>query len=128
MKTKDNDILKKEGYLKEMPFCLPEGYMESLSNELKAIPQRDTKKIPMFQRLVPYISLAAAFAMIVTIGGFILEKTTETDLSYEDYIVFSEDMTNTIFYDTETQYAEAFSDEDIIEYLIHTGVEIEELY
>ncbi len=128
MKTQDNDILKQDGNLKEMPFSLPEGYMESLRKELKTIPQRNTKKIPIFNRIIPYVSLAAAFAMIVTIGGFILEKTTETDLSYEDYIVFSEDMTNTIFYDTETQYAEAFSDEDIIEYLIHTGVEIEELY
>lgn len=128
MKTQDNDILKQDGNLKEMPFSLPEGYMESLRKELKTIPQRNTKKIPIFNRIIPYVSLAAAFAMIVTIGGFILEKTTETDLSYEDYIVFSEDMTNTIFYNTETQYAEAFSDEDIIEYLIHTGVEIEELY
>lgn len=128
MKTQDNDILKQDGNLKEMPFSLPERYMESLRKELKTIPQRNTKKIPIFNRIIPYVSLAAAFAMIVTIGGFILEKTTETDLSYEDYIVFSEDITNTIFYNTETQYAEAFSDEDIIEYLIHTGVEIEELY
>jgi hypothetical protein len=128
MKTQDNDILKKDGNLKEMPFLLPEGYMESLRNELKTIPQRDTKKIPIFKRIIPYMSLAAAFAMIVTIGGFILEKTTQQDFSHEDYIVFSEDMTNTIFYDTEELYADALSDDDIIEYLIYTGVEIEELY
>lgn len=128
MKTQDNDILKQDGNLKEMPFSLPEGYMESLRKELKTIPQRNTKKIPIFNRIIPYVSLAAAFAMIVTIGGFILEKTTQQDLSYEDYIVFSDDMTNTIFYDTEELYADALSDDDIIEYLIYTGVEIEELY
>ena len=128
MKTQDNDILKECGNLKEMPFSLPEGYLESLRNELKAIPRLDEKKVPIFRRLIPYISLAAAFAMIVTIGGFILEKTDGTDFSHEDYIVFSEDMTNTILYDTDEQYADALSDDDIIEYLIYTGVEIEELY
>ena len=128
MKTQDNDILKQDGNLKEMPFSLPEGYMESLRKELKTIPQRNTKKISIFNRILPYISLAAAFAMIVTIGGFILEKTTQQDLSYEDYIVFSDDMTNTLLYDTDELYADALSDDDIIEYLIYTGVEIEELY
>ena len=29
MKTQDNDILKQDGNLKEMPFSLPEGYMEA---------------------------------------------------------------------------------------------------
>ena len=111
-----------------MPFSLPEGYMESLRKELKTIPQRNTKKISIFNRILPYVSLAAAFAMIVTIGGFILEKTTQQDLSYEDYIVFSDDMTNTLLYDTDELYADALSDDDIIEYLIYTGVEIEELY
>jgi hypothetical protein len=128
MKTQDNDILKQDGNLKEMPFSLPEGYMESLRKELKTIPQRNTKKISIFNRIIPYVSLAAAFAMIVTIGGFILEKTTQQDLSYEDYIVFSDDMTNTLLYDTDELYADALSDDDIIEYLIYTGVEIEELY
>lgn len=128
MKTQDNDILKQDGNLKETPFSLPEGYMESLRKELKTIPQRNTKKISIFNRIIPYVSLAAAFAMIVTIGGFILEKTTQQDLSYEDYIVFSDDMTNTLLYDTDELYADALSDDDIIEYLIYTGVEIEELY
>jgi hypothetical protein len=128
MKTQDNDILKQDGNLKEMPFSLPEGYMESLRKELKTIPQRNTKKISIFNRILTYVSLAAAFAMIVTIGGFILEKTTQQDLSYEDYIVFSDDMTNTLLYDTDELYADALSDDDIIEYLIYTGVEIEELY
>ena len=128
MKTQDNDILKQDGNLKEMPFSLPEGYMESLRKELKTTPQRNTKKIPIFNRIIPYVSLAAAFAMIVTIGGFILEKTTQQHLSYEDYIVFSDDMTNTLLYDTDELYADALSDDDIIEYLIYTGVEIEELY
>ena len=126
MKTQDNDILKQDGNLKEMPFSLPEGYMESLRKELKTIPQRNTKKISIFNRILPYVSLAAAFAMIVTIGGFILEKTTQQDLSYEDYIVFSDDMTNTLLYDTDELYADALSDDDIIEYLIYTGVDLED--
>jgi hypothetical protein len=45
-----------------------------------------------------------------------------------DYIVFSDDMTNTLLYDIDELYADALSDDDIIEYLIYTGVEIEELY
>lgn len=128
MKTQENDILKRDGDLKEMSFSLPEGYMDSLRKELKTIPQRNVKKISIFRRMTPYISLAAAFALIVTVGRFILENTTEDDFSHEDYIVFNEDMTNTLYDETDEQYADALSDEDIMEYLIYTGVEIEELY
>lgn len=128
MKTLDKDILQNNSQLKETPFCLPEGYMDSLKNELKAIPRLKTKKRPLFKVLSPYISLAAAFAMIVTIGGLLLKNTATNDFTSEDYILFSEDMTNIILDMSEDQYAEALTDDDIIEYLIYSGVEIEELY
>ena len=128
MRNSDKDILQSNRELKGNPFRLPEGYIDSLKSELKTIPKQKEEKRPVFQILLPYISLAAAFAMIVAIGGLLLEKTATEDFTDYDYILFSEDMTNTVIDMSEDQYADALTDEDIIEYLIYSGVEIEELY
>lgn len=125
MKTQDKDILEN---MKKMPFRLPEGYMDSLKAELKTIPERKERKINVFQRLAPYVSLAAAFALIATAGGVLIKDTMEEEYGYEDYIVFSEDMTSIILYDSEDQYADVLTEEDLIDYLIYTGTEVEELY
>ena len=51
-------------------------------------------------------------------------------MTEEDYILFSENMMNTIAYEMEysDQLAEAeISDEDIINYLIYSGITAEEI-
>ena len=73
------------------------------------------------------MAIAAAAALLIAAGTFLLERESESDLTQEDYIVFSEDMTNTIFYETDEIYAEAVTEDDIIEYLIYTGVDVEDL-
>ena len=118
------DILKDNISLKEMPFSTPEGYFDRLKDDLKT----GQGKSGSWKHLTPYLALVAMFALLVAAGGFFLERTTDDGFSQEDYIVFSEEMTNTIFYDSDEQYADAVTEDDIIEYLIYTGTEIDELY
>ena len=122
------DILLDCQELKKMPFTVPEGYFESFKEE--------TRK-PMVQKLsfrkivMPYIAVAAMFAFMVTTGTLLLERSTpEYQMTEEDYFMFSDNMMNTIAYEMEygTQFAEAeINDEDIINYLIYTGVTAEQI-
>lgn len=129
MKNFEHDILQSSPELKKMPYTVPEGYFSSLKHELatktKAAP---VVRVSFWRRLAPYVSLAAMFVFMVAAGGFFLEHMTDQeDYSYEDFIVFSDSMTNTIYYETAEQYAEASEpdEEDIVEYLIYIGVSAE---
>lgn len=118
------DILKDNISLKDMPFSTPEGYFDELKAELITGREKQRGR----KHFTSYLALAAMFTLILAAGGFFLERTTDEGFSHEDYIVFSEDMTNTIFYESDEQYADAVTYDDIIEYLIYTGTEIEDLY
>lgn len=126
MKTDNKDILKENLKLKDMPFSVPEGYFDSFKRE---VCKQQTPSL--WKRFVPYASVAASFLLIVSAGIFILEKTVSKDLmSQEDYIVFSDNMMNTISYEMDSDYklAEAeINDEDIINYLIYSGISAEEI-
>ena len=117
-----NDILDNKS-LKAMPYEVPRGYFDELQKSLNA-KSSDRHSI----RYTPYMAIAAAAALLIAAGTFLLERESESDFTQEDYIVFSEDMTNTIFYETDEIYAEAVTEDDIVEYLIYTGTEIDELY
>jgi hypothetical protein len=124
MKPAEKDILRDNPQLKAMPFETPSGYFETLKDGLKAGGIQPSVWI----RTAPYVALAAMFTVLVAAGGFFLTGYGEDEFTEEDYIVFSEDMTNTIFYDSDLQYADALTEDDIIEYLIHSDVDVEELY
>ena len=126
MKTENKDILKDNPKLKDMPFSVPEGYFESFRQGISI------QQAPSFwKRSAPYVSVAAAFLLIMSVGTLILEKTVPGyEMTQEDYILFSDNMMNTISYemDEEYQIAEAeINDEDIINYLIYTGISAEEI-
>ena len=121
-----NDILNSHlSELRKMPFRVPEGYFEGLQDSLRI----DEKHAPaearsFLGRMAPYASMAAAFAIMVTAGTAILKNVTEkSDMTYEDYIVHSEIM---IIDEEETEdtYQEADA-QDIVEYLIHSGITAE---
>ena len=126
MKDLERDILQ-EASLKECPYSVPEGYFESLKE--RAVKYSKPAPVPVFQFkriLMTAVSLAAMFTLMVTAGTFFLEKATPAeDMTHEDYIVFSDGYFDLEMYDgsMSEQYAEAsVSDEDIVEYLIYTGV------
>lgn len=127
MKDFERDILQ-EVSLKNNPYSVPEGYFESLKDRAVKY-SKPAEVAPMqFKRiLTTAISMAAMFIIMVTAGTMLLKGVTpEEDLTEEDYIVFSDGYFDLEMYDTDgiaEQYADAYvSDEDIIEYLIYTGM------
>jgi hypothetical protein len=107
MKTEEKDILQNRG-LKQTPYDVPEGYLSSLEQSLKDIPCQNREKVTTWKKMTPYIAMAAMFALIMAAGGFFVEKSWTENKTTE-------------------QYAEVVTKDDILEYLIYTGVEIEEL-
>ncbi|MBO7192542.1 MAG: hypothetical protein J6V17_04040 [Bacteroidales bacterium] len=122
------DILQDCQELKKMPFTVPEGYFESFKKEVR---KPMVQKLSFRKIVMPYIAVAAMFAFMVTTGTLLLERSTpEYQMTEEDYFMFSDNMMNTIAYEMEygTQFAEAeINDEDIINYLIYTGVTAEQI-
>ena len=125
---KGNDILKDCTELKQMPFSVPEGYFESFKKK-NAMPV--CRKVSLWNRMAPYAAMAAVFVFLVSAGTFLLEKSSpDYNMTEEDYVMFADNMMNTIAYEMEfgSQIAEAdLSDEDIINYLIYTGVTAEHI-
>ena len=81
--------------------------------------------------MMAFSLLLAMLTLLFAAGGFFLEHLNREEFTQEDYIVFSEDMTNTLFYTMEEEYelyADVLTEDDIIEYLIYTDTEIDELY
>lgn len=128
MKQTDMDIFQDSPELKKMPFSVPEGYFDSLREDLK---KPRTIKMSVWGRLSPYAAVAAVFIFMVSAGTFFLEQTTpDQDMTEEDYMLFSDNMTISAIYEMEEdgQIAEAgIADEDIIEYLIYSGITAEEI-
>lgn len=114
--------------LKKTPYSVPEGYFASFGENLRLIQTEDEKSFTF--RLAPYISMAAAFLLIVSAGTFLLRNTVSSDyMTYEDYIVHS-DMMISVIYDEDEQNVDAVADmneDEIIEYLIYTGTTAENI-
>lgn len=121
MTTDMNDILDNKS-LKAMPYDVPEGYFDNLRSSLLQKSVKPQKRWPS------YIAIAASFALLIAAGGWLMLNDKPSDFSQEDYIVFSDDMTNTVMYEDDLWYADAATEEDMIEYLIYIGTEIDELY
>ena len=125
---KEKDILKDCLQLKQMPFTVPEGYFEAFKAEAS---KPMVRKLDFRTRIAPYAAMAAVFIFMVTAGTFLLEKSVpEYQITEEDYVMFSDNIMSTIAYEMEYGYqlAEAeISEEDIIDYLIYTGVSAEQI-
>ena len=125
---KEKDILTDFPELKQVPFTVPDGYFETFKSEAS---KPMVRKIDFRTRIAPYAAMAAVFIFMVTAGTFLLERSIpEYQMTEEDYIMFSDNFMTSIAYEMEygTQLAEAeISDEDIINYLIYTGITAEEI-
>ena len=67
---------------KQMPYSVPEGYMQSMQQRLEAIPDR-AKGSSSWQKISPYLALAAVFAAAFVIGGTLLKRTIPSSSSEE---------------------------------------------
>ena len=129
MKT-EMDILKSARELKTMPYSTPEGYFDRVKVEIKsAATESKESQRHLLARLAPYAAMAAVFVFLVTAGTFFLEKTTKSEQSQiEEYYFYSNMIPVTDPYAIETvqvEYESAVADEDIIEYLIYSGITAE---
>ena len=128
MKTKEKDILKDDKALKEMPFNTPEGYFESMKLGLKDKKLVDGK-ISNNTGWTRF-SIAAAIAVLVAAGTlFFRHPSSENEFTEEDYLVFSDEFSTDVIYSASTLYAysENLSEEDIIEYLIDSDWEVDDI-
>jgi hypothetical protein len=73
--------------------------------------------------------MAATFILMVTAGTFFLQRTTPyEEFTQEDFLVFSSDVSIMDYYEEMDHIADAgIADEDIVEYLIYSGVSAEEI-
>lgn len=73
---------------KQMPYSMPEGYMQSVQQRLEAIPDRakgvgSRPAASPWQKVSPYLALAAVFAAAFVIGGTLLKRTVPSSFSEE---------------------------------------------
>ena len=126
MKEMKRDILAENPQLRKQAHTVPEGYFEEFKSQMK--PYR-TAQQNWAERLVPLVSMAAPFILLATAGTFFLQRTTPSeDITQEDFLVFSNDVSKIDYYEEMDHIADAdVADEDIIEYLIYSGVSAEEI-
>ena len=126
MKEMKRDILAENPQLRKEAYDAPEGYFEDFKSRMR--PHQDVQRGRM-EKLVPYISIAASFIFIVTAGTFFLQRTALTEeFTQEDYLLFANSMVNVEYYEDNGQLAEAaMAEEEIIEYLIYSGISAEEI-
>lgn len=81
---KEEDKLNKK-YGKENPFTVPEGYFDNLTHEIMSkLPEKETifteeKEISMWQRVRPWLYMAAMFIAILLPIRFMINQTTNPD-------------------------------------------------
>ena len=124
MKDSERNIMYDDS-LRKCPYSVPEGYFDSLKE--RAVKYAQPAPVFQFKRvLYTAVSMVAMFILMVTAGTFFLKGVTSAeDLTQEDYMVFTDGYIDLELYDDglSEQYADAsISNEDIVEYLIYTGV------
>ena len=70
-----------------MPYSVPEGYMQSMQQRLEAIPV-SAKGPSSWQKISPYLALAAVFAAAFVIGGTIFRQTAARSSSSEETLAY----------------------------------------
>ena len=107
-------------------FKVPEGYFEGLKARLNRIPEQRAELGPV-QRIKPYLALAASFAAILIAGNVVLRSTAERILSDDFYeeLGYVSLLQADEYLQSDTARQDTISDEDVINYLIDSGVSTE---
>jgi len=126
------------------PYGVPGGYFDSLKERLSKIPSaegvpsitqetetRETPSVTLWQKIKPLVAIAAAFLIMVTAGTALLRKATPSSSEHDEIIAnytYVAPYTDPYaIYDEESSDENAPTDEDLIEYLISTGVSTEHI-
>lgn len=109
------------------PYDVPDGYFKSLQARLETIPTMTGRTVGPVQRMKPYLALAACFLAAVLIGNTVLRSTT-SDVATHDYyneITLADLIPLTqpdeVFM-TVAPERDTISEEDVIDYLITSGM------
>ncbi len=119
--NKNRDILKEKKELKEMPYGVPAGYFNELNEKLMEVTSTQATHLKSNQptlnsrnirKYLPYLAIAASLLILaLATFGLVQKQKSQEDfyteiVTEDDYNVLTEDL----------------DDEEIIEYLIYTGV------
>ena len=119
------DILAEITSLRENPYTVPEGHFDDLKAQVRR--PRQEPAVTLWGKLAPYASLAAVFVSVFAAGSLLFDRY-ELEITQEDYFLFSENYLETYEMDDAYQIADAeIGDNDIIEYLIYTGITAEDI-
>ena len=126
----EKDILEKVG---KPSYKVPDGYFEELGARLGRIPsEQAVQEAGPWARFKPYLALAACFAIAFAIGTVILKRTAtgqSPDQLYNENI-FAEMVSVSqpeLYLQTLYDEEDPITDEDIINYLIESGVSAEQI-
>ena len=114
----DKDILQSRG-IKDIPYCVPEGYFEDFATRMAEI-ANDSSDKQKYRTFMPYLAYAALLLVMVCTGTFLLKTFTPKN---EDFDIltytqpYPQTCTGELFYSQNTE--ENLSEEDIINYLIY---------
>lgn len=114
----------------KMPYIVPEGYFQELEERLDAIPRMEAR-VSRYDRMKPYLALAAAFLFIVTGGTALLRlsagRVGNSELSLADEMTLA-DMVPVTEPDMIYMSGDAGDGalrEDITSYLIDSGTTLD---
>ena len=106
----------------ELHIGVPQGYFDNLKDRLSQIPGQ--QRISLWEKVRPYAVLAACFAISVTAGTFLLNRTAPQAESYYDYLAAADMIPVTdpldFLYSSDSS-EEELSSSEIVDYLIETG-------
>lgn len=115
------DILERVG---KPSMEVPEGYFDSLKSRLESIPSTEVTRRLGWAKVRPYLAMAASFAAILIIGNSVLRHTVsqEADSFESSYVEMVSFTSPSTIYNVLESEVEEVTDEDIINYLIESGV------
>lgn len=127
----DRNILNNDELKSGNPFSVPEGYFGKIGNirPWEKVRKEDRKAATA---LAPYLAMAAMFIIIAAAGTFFFKSAVsgsedyylhESSLIYSDLIPVN-DM-GAIMFDDIQEDGDRLTEEDIIDYLIYSGIPIE---
>lgn len=111
----DKDLLKDKSAAGQ-PFKVPDGYFETLPQRVVDA-ARSRRKKSLFSIVAPYAAMAASFVLIAAAGSVIIRKSIERRNIESASVYYSQSL------GTEQDVSE----EDIINYLISSGISCNEL-
>lgn len=132
MRNDGKDILTESAELKKMPFRVPDNYFDGVGKSVRSrLAARRPLKTSLTRRILPYVSAAAVLAVVMT-GAILIRMENrysllkEMDSFYRTADLIPVTDPASIYFSSYEEDSDGLSEEDIINYLVYTGVEPEE--